>query len=131
MLKIAFPILLKIALFFPKIVIFFPKIKQFFPNFISTNFPKRSEKALSGLLYKSCQPCPWGQNGLTLGVISSYRLTMGKTQKNLLLQNHKAQSFHILCVAMYKGPLYKSCRSCPWDPYSSRPGASWEKHKKF
>ena len=43
-------------------------------------------------------------------------------QKNLLLQNHKAQSFHILSVAMYSGPLYKSCQPCPWGPYGPRPG---------
>ena len=30
-------------------------------------------------------------------------------KKNLLLRNHKGQSFPILCVAMYSGPLYKSC----------------------
>ena len=47
---------------------------------------------------------------------------MGKTLKNLLLRNHKAQSFHILCVAMYSGPLYKSCQRCPWGPYGPRPG---------
>ena len=45
--RLTFPILLKIALFFPKIVVYFPKITQFFPNIIGTNiFPKRSEKAL-------------------------------------------------------------------------------------
>ena len=32
---------------------------------------------------------------------------MGKTLKNVLLRNHKTHSFHILCVAMYSGPLYK------------------------
>ena len=57
-----------------------------------------------------------------------------KLKKNLLLRNHKAQSFHILCVAMYSGPLYKicykSCQPCCWGPYGPRPGASWEKHKK-
>ena len=37
----------------------------------------------------------------------------GKTKKNLLLQNKKVQSFHILYVAMYSGPLYKSCQPCP------------------
>ena len=41
---------------------------------------------------------------------------MGKILKNLL-RNHKTQSFHILCVAMYSGPLYKSCQPCPWGPY--------------
>ena len=53
------------------------------------------------------------------GVISSHRLTMGK-HKNLL-RNHKAQSFQILCVAMYNGPLYKSCQPCPWGLNRSRP----------
>ena len=43
-------------------------------------------------------------------------------QKNLLLQNQKAQSFHILSVAMYSGPLYKSCQPCPWGPYGPRLG---------
>ena len=47
---------------------------------------------------------------------------MGKTLKNLLLLNHKTQSFHILCVAMYSGPLYKCCQPCPWGPYGLRPG---------
>ena len=31
-------------------------------------------------------------------------------KKNLLLRDHNAQSFHILCVAMYSGPLYKPCQ---------------------
>ena len=39
---------------------------------------------------------------------------MGKHKKNLLLRNHKAQSFPILCVAMNSGPLYKSCQPYPW-----------------
>ena len=47
---------------------------------------------------------------------------MGKTKKNLLLQNHKAQSFHILFVAIYSVPLYKSCQPCPWGPYGPHPG---------
>ena len=46
----------------------------------------------------------------------------GKYNKNLLLRNHKSQTFHILCVAMYSGPLYKSCQPCPWGPYRPRPG---------
>ena len=41
---------------------------------------------------------------------------------NLLLRNHKALSFHILFVAMYSGPFYKSCQLCPWGPYGPRPG---------
>ena len=44
-----------------------------------------------------------------------------KHKKNLLLRNHKAQSFHILFVAMYTVPLYKSCQPCPWGPYGPRP----------
>ena len=82
----------------------------------------------SGLLYKSCQPCPWDPYGPRPGGL------MGKTLKNLLLQNHKAHSNHIMCVAMYSGPLYKSCykscQPCPWGPYGPRRRASWEKHKK-
>ena len=33
--------------------------------------------------------------------------SLGKYKKNLLLWNHKAKSFHILCVAVFSGPLYK------------------------
>ena len=55
-----------------------------------------------------------------------------KHKKNLLLRNHKAQSFHILSVAMYSGPLYKSCQLCPWGPYGPRPGGVMGKtFKKF
>ena len=54
---------------------------------------------------------------VSMATDSSHRLTMGKNIKYLLLPNHKAQSFHILCVAMYYGPLYKSCQPCPWGPY--------------
>ena len=85
----------------------------------------------NGPLYKSCLPCPWGPYWPRPGGV------MGKTKKNLLLQNHKAQSFHILYVAMFSGPLYKSCQSCPWGQKWPRPGGSlapidlqWEKHKK-
>ena len=46
---------------------------------------------------------------------------MGKTLKNLLLQNHKAQSFHILFLAKYSGPLYKSCQPCPWGSIQAPP----------
>ena len=54
-----------------------------------------------------------------------------KHKKNLLLRNHKAQSFHILFVAMYSGPLYK----LPTVPLGSirappRGVGSWVKHKK-
>ena len=45
-----------------------------------------------------------------------------KHKQILLLQNHKAQSFHILYVAMFSGPLYKSCQSCPWGQKWPRPG---------
>ena len=41
---------------------------------------------------------------VSMATDGSHRLTMGKTKKNLF-RNHKAQSFHILCVAMYTGPL--------------------------
>ena len=54
----------------------------------------------------------------------------GASWEKLLLRNHKTQSFHILCVAMYSGPLYKSCQPFPWGPYGPRPGGSWVKHKK-
>ena len=66
---------------------------------------------------------PWVKNCPAEGVISSHRLTMGKKiKKNLLLRNHKAQSFHILSGAMYSVPLYKSCQPCPWGPYGACPG---------
>ena len=45
-----------------------------------------------------------------------------KHKKNLLLRNHKAQSFHILCVAIYSVPLYKSCQPCPCGPHGPHPG---------
>ena len=53
-----------------------------------------------------------------------------ETHKNLL-RNHKAQSFSILCVTTYKGPLYKSCQPCPWGPYRRRPGVVMGKTKKI
>ena len=59
---------------------------------------------------------------VSMAMDSSHRLTMGKTYKSLLLRNHKAKSFHILCVAMSSGPLHKSCHMCPWGPYGPRPG---------
>ena len=44
--RLTFPILLKIALFFPKIVVYFPKFTQFFPNMIGTkNFTKKVRKS--------------------------------------------------------------------------------------
>ena len=65
-----------------------------------------------GALHKSCQAWPWGQKWPTPGgVKSSLRLTIGKKKhNNLLLQNHMAQSFHMLCG------LYKCCQRCPWGP---------------
>ena len=69
------------------------------------------------------------KNGPSPGAMSSHRPTMGNI-KNLLLRNHKAQSFHILCVAMYSGPLYTSCQQCPRGPYRPRPGGVMGKHKR-
>ena len=40
-----------------------------------------------------------------------------KNIKNLLLRNHMAQSFHMLCGPMYNPLLYKCCQRCPWGPY--------------
>ena len=54
--------------------------------------------------------------------IAPIDLQCEKHKKNLLLRNHKAKSYYILCVAMYNGPLYKSSLPCPWGPYGSRPG---------
>ena len=54
----------------------------------------------------------------------------GASWEKNLLRNNKAQSFHILHVAMYSGPLYKSCQQCPGVYTGPAPGASWEKHKK-
>ena len=84
----------------------------------------------------------WGGGQVALGFVlgrkrtlvsmatdNSYRLTMGKHKKNLL-RNFKAQSFHILCVAMYSGPFYKSCQPCPWGSYRPRPGGIMGKTKK-
>ena len=39
--------------------------------------------------------------------LASITLQWENIKKNLPLRNHKAQSFHILCVAMYSTPLYK------------------------
>ena len=55
---------------------------------------------------------------------------MGKSLKNLLLRNHKAQSFHILFLAMYSGPLFNPANCAPGVHTGPAPGASWEKHKK-
>ena len=54
---------------------------------------------------------------VSMATDSSHRLIMGKHIKNLLLRNHEAQSFHILCVAMY-------CRVLFINPASRAPGAS-------
>ena len=99
----------------------------------------------SGPLYKSCQACPWGQKwpcpagSLAPGVHTGHApgASWEKHKKNLLLLNQKAQSFHILYVAMFSGPLYKSCQACPWGQKWPCPAGSlapidlqWEKHKK-
>ena len=64
------------------------------------------------------------------GSLAPIDLQWEKHKKNLLLQNYKAQSFHILSVAMYSGPLYKSCQPCPWGPYGPRPGGVMRKTLK-
>ena len=98
-------------------------IKKIF--FSKTTRPKAfifcMKQCLVVLYINPANHAPGVKNGPAPGVISSHRLTMGKT-KNLLLQNHKAQSFHILSVAMYSGPLYKSCQPCPCGPHGPRPG---------
>ena len=63
------------------------------------------------------------------GSLAPIDLQWEKHKKNLLLQNHKAQSFHILSVAMFSGPLYKSCQPCPLGPYGPRPGGVMGNHK--
>ena len=45
--------------------------------------------------------------------LASIALQWEKHKKNLLLRNHKAQSFHILCVAMYSTPLYNPANHVP------------------
>ena len=64
------------------------------------------------------------------GSIAPIDLQWEKHKKNLLLRNHKAKSFHILSVAMYSGPLYKSCQPCPWGPYGPSPGGVMGKTSK-
>ena len=64
------------------------------------------------------------------GSLAPIDLQWEKQKKNLLLQNHKAQSFHILFLAMYSGPLYKSCQLCPWGPYGPCPRGVMGKTKK-
>ena len=70
------------------------------------------------------------------GSLAPIDLQWEKHKKNLLLRNHKAQSFHILSVAMYSGPLF-------FTPANRAPGVhtgpalggggggSWVKHKKI
>ena len=101
--------------------------KNLLRNHNAQSFHILSVAMYSGPLYKSCQPCPWG----------SYRPCPGggggswvKHKKNLLLRNHKAQSFHILFVAIYSVPLYKSCQPCPWGPYGPRPGRQGKNFRK-
>ena len=95
-------------------------IKKIF--FSETTRPRAFILMCSGPLYKSCQPCPWGQKmAPPRGSFAPIDMQWEKHKTNLLLQNHKAQSFHILCVAMYSGPLYKSCQPCPWGPYGPCP----------
>ena len=106
--------------------------KNLLRNHRAQSFHVLSVAMYSGPLYKSCQPCPWG----------SYRPCPGggggggswvKHKKNLLLQNHKTQSVHILFVAIYSVPLYKSCQPRPWGSYRPRPGGggSWVKQKNL
>ena len=56
------------------------------------------------------------------GSLAPIDLQWEKHKKKFLLRNHKAQNFHIMSVAMYSGPLYKSCQPCSWDPYGPCPG---------
>ena len=77
-----------------------------------------------GPLYKSCQPCPWGAYRPRPGGV------MGNTLKNLLLRDHKAQSFLILFLATYSGPLYKSCQLCPLVSIRAPPGGRHGKNIK-
>ena len=68
------------------------------------------------LSYFVCSNAPGLHTGPAPGA------SWGKHKKNLLLRNHKAQSFHILYVAMFSGPLYKSSQSCSWGQKWPRPG---------
>ena len=95
-------------------------------NFKKSSSPKPQGPKLSyfvlaiysGPLYKSCQLCPWGPYGpRPRGVMGRH----GKNIKNLLLRNHMAQSFHMLCGPMYNPLLYKCCQWCPWGPYRPCP----------
>jgi len=42
--------------------------------------------------------------------------------KNLLVQNYKAQSFHIWYIALFRGPLPKLFKLCTWGQNWPRPG---------
>ena len=85
------------------------------------NGPEPSNVAMcSGFVYKSCQSC--SKMAPPRGSLAPIDLQWEKHKKNLLLRNHKAQSFHILSVAMYSGPLYKYCKPCPWGLYRPRLG---------
>ena len=74
-----------------------------------------------GALHKSCKPSPWGRNGPTTGSLTPIALQWEKHREKYLLPNQKAQSFYILCVAMYSIPLNNSCQLCPWGPDMPRP----------
>ena len=77
------------------------------------------------VLYINCAShAPGVKFGHATGVDSFHRLTMGKTNKNLLLRNQKAQSFYILYVAMFGSPHYKLCHSCPWVKFGHAPGVN-------
>ena len=77
------------------------------------------------VLYINCAShAPGVKFGHAPGVDSLHRLTMGKTNKNLLLRNQKAQSFYILYVAMFGSPHYKLCQSCPWVKFGHAPGVN-------
>ena len=77
------------------------------------------------VLYINCAShAPGVKFGHAPGVDSLHRPTMGKTNKNLLLLNQKAQSFYILYVAMCGSPHYKLCQSCPWVKFGHAPGVN-------
>ena len=78
-------------------------------NFKKSSSPKPQGPELSYFVCNKCMMvlfinpayrAPGVQTGPAPGV------SWEKHKKNLLLQNHKAQSFHILYVAMSSGPLY-------------------------
>ena len=72
------------------------------------------------VLYINCAShAPGVKFGHAPGVDSLHRRTMGKTNKNFLLWNQKAQSFYILYVAMFGSPHYYGS---PWGQIWPRPG---------